>query len=186
MFHYLDLVFPIGTGILASVLIGIVLIKKVSIPAKIITVLTCLMFISTIPILYSIRHQMNGFDYKTEYGIKVTQGKINRCFPSVIRAWSDDLIDYWKPILPYERITKSLEDKHLVCLDSSKVPGWGVKWAYGLSFDNEAIITYHKDDKMIRKLFLHEFSHILQSSKDNAQCVSDNQHKLFKKYKFDF
>jgi len=85
MFHLVDLVAPIGVAVLAAVLCGIGIAKADKRAAKVVCGITAAVFLASVPTLYVMRAIARSCDYEVE-GLRVRQGKINRCERAQVAA----------------------------------------------------------------------------------------------------
>ncbi len=154
MFSWLDLIMPIGTGLIAGTLGVIGLIKGKTLPARLISLATGLAFIATIPMLYTVRASGTKPNYTTSHGIGVVQGKVNTCPKEKIEAWTDWAIGFWSKHYDPVKVRQSVRDKLLVCVDSPKLTTWG-RIVKGYSHGKFSVIGTLNTES----LFYHEISH---------------------------
>ena len=180
MFSYFDLITPIGTAILASVLCIYAVTKAKDTAAKVISLLTMLVFLLSVPAVYWIRYASLRSDYKTTRGLGVVQGKVNTCQKEVVQVWEDELVKFWTPFFP--KATESLKNKKLICKDEEKLSITGLERFFrGYSTGTTAVIGW-KDLAYAKSLFRHEVSHLILMEMDIAPDEAVHHQKM-KEYK---
>lgn len=195
MFHPMDIVAPIGLGVLASILCGTAFFKTQILPAKIACVLCAIAFTSTIPILYGMRYDAQKHDYKTIFGIKVRQGALNRCEKLLVDNAITWTVGFWKKHFNDNPcVVDAIVDDFIICKDLEKIEiqqydiekkEWFWQWVNGYSTWDAAVIGW-QSDKRTRSIIIHELSHpILRSCgimpKDPRMTVTKHHHNYFKK-----
>lgn len=165
MFSYFDLVFPIGTATLASFFCMWAAIKadaaKDPKAARYISIATMIVFLLAVPGVYGMRYASSRCDWISARGMRVTQGKVNRCEQNTVQKWEDDLVNFWVKTLPPDQVSMALSGKHLVCKDEEKISlSTTERFFRGYSTDSTAVIGWI-DLTYTKSLYRHEVSHLI-------------------------
>jgi len=180
MFSYFDLITPIGTAILASVLCIYAVTKAKDTAAKAVSLATMLVFLLTVPAVYWIRYASLKADYKTTRGLGVIQGKLNTCQQEVVQVWEDELMTFWTPF--FAKASESLKNKKLICKDEEKLSISKFDMFFrGYSNGYTAVIGW-KDIAYAKSLFRHEVSHLILTEM-NIPYDEAVHHQKMKEYK---
>jgi hypothetical protein len=161
MFHWIDLIAPIGVAVVAVVLCGIAIWKSAKPDAKVLVcVITAVMFMASVPGLYVIRCAALSSDYTVE-GLRVRQGELNRCEREQVAADVVWVRDWWQADCPDKKaaVAAQLDDKLLVCVDSEKL-GTASRWMRGYTWGGVAVVGWNGKLSYVRSLIRHELSHM--------------------------
>lgn len=181
MFNAFDLVTPWGTAILALVLGIWGFVKGTTKPAKVISLLTSLVFLLPLPVIYGMRFASHRYDYETVAGMRVRQGEVNRCEADEVVQWEDWTRKFWLRHYPAYCIDTANRQALLVCKDTEITETAVGRFVRGWAWKHTAVITYKPDKpRYTESLFKHEFSHLIL-----FECAGsldgDTHHNLFKK-----
>ena len=161
MWNWFDLIFPWGIGLLAMVLGIWGAIKGKTMPAKVISVVTGLIFIAGVPVTYGMRMAGTSYDYETMRGLRVRAGKINTCPKAEIQKLETDLVAFWAPKYPGKDVGSLLKGKYLICKDEEKLSISQFEMFFrGYSTNTTAVIGW-KDSNYRNSLFRHEVTHLI-------------------------
>jgi len=159
MFSWFDIITPIGTAVLATVLCVLGIIKSDKLAPKLVSLITMMVFIAAVPLVYAVRYKSLKVDYTTTYGLGVIQGTLNKCEESVVQQWENELINFW--VAFYPNVGTALDGKKLLCLDEEKINlSVAERFVRGYSTSTVAVIGW-RDISYARSLFRHEVSHLI-------------------------
>lgn len=163
MFSFFDLVFPIGTAAIALFLCIWGILKTDKTVAKFICAITAAVFVLAIPAVYLMRYSSSKYDWGTFRGMRVVQGKLNKCEQSTVQSWENDLVGLWGKVMPLVTVVESLNKKYLICKDEERLSLEGVERFFrGYSTDAAAVIGW-RDLAYAKSLYRHEVSHLILS-----------------------
>lgn len=176
MFSPWDLIFPIGTSILAIVLCVLALRKAEKTVAKVITILTTLVFVAAIPVIYSWRYRAHKHDYKAVFDLRVRQGELNKCVKEDVDAWANWVVDFWSNHYDRQKLIDGVKGDLVVCLDEEKISAFGM-FVRGYATGSSIVVGYREGKPAYTEsLFKHELSHnAIPEPWDQA-----THHKIFK------
>jgi hypothetical protein len=185
MFHWIDLIAPIGISGLAVLLCiwGFRSAKKTE--AKAVCVLTAIAFCASIPALYMIRWNNRKADYTVE-NVRVRQGKVNRCEREQVAADVVWVKTWWQSRCPDKKaaVARKLDDILLICVDVEKI-GVAGRWVRGFMQANTIIVGWNGDPTYTQSLRRHELSHFAAVG-CGYPLDEQEHHALFKKLKLGY
>ena len=185
MFTWLDLIAPIGIGVVATVLCTWGALKAATSQAKIVCIITGSVFLSSIPIVYAIRYSGLIPDYRTTYGIQVKQGDKNRCVKEDIDKWSSWTVNFWsKQEACKDAEVDSLQGLLVVCRDEEKLSVLG-RYVRGYQQYNVIVVGYNGKLAYTESLYKHELSHYIVY-KCGVEWNEQVHHDLFKQVKLGY
>jgi len=179
MFHPIDLIAPIGICLLTVFLCVLGFIRTQKYQAKIVCVLTALVFVSSIPFFYFMRWNSRKADYVTEQGVRVRQGKKNKCEKKYVTEQVQWVINWWQERYLTKDVAKALDDKLLVCVDAIKMSVLD-RWVGGFAWGSMAVVGWDGNPEYTTSLIRHELSHFAAHACGH-QMDEEEHHKLFKK-----
>lgn len=183
VFSPLDLVMPIGTGLVAVALCAWGAFKAETVPAVVVCIITGTVFLASIPLWYLARSIKRRFDTKIE-GVFVTYGRWNRPSKFSIESWVKELVSHWtkarwtsngklKALTPLE-VREALEGSSVFFVDAEKLTIFG-RLARGYAWGRDCVIGYRKGDPAyVRSLFIHEASHVVLGH--NGESWDEKKH----------
>jgi hypothetical protein len=184
IFHPLDLIFPIGIGILISLLCIWGIITTTILSAKVVMTITTIIFIAGIPLWYIARGRAKKEDYTTEHGIKVILGEKNRPSKEEIELWTKDTISFWSNkgfsflgatlMIPESKMRIVLSSLWIIFVDQEQISFAG-KWVRGYVDGNTIVIT----NMYIESLVKHELSHPILEILLPPDAWGNNHHEIF-------
>lgn len=183
MFHPIDLIAPIGIGLLATFLCLWGYSKAKVAPAKVACLLCACAFLAASPALYLLRWQARKSDYTTQQGVRVRQGTKSQCLQPNVTAHVQWVIDWWQKHCPPKKddVVKALDDKLLVCADEEKLSAAG-RFMRGYSWGSVAVVGYNGDPSYTESLIKHELSHMAAPA-CGYPLDEEEHHELFKRLK---
>lgn len=181
MFHLMDLVFPIGIGLLAAILCTVAVIKAKETPAKVVSALTGLTFLASIPGLYAWRASLRTEDYITAYGTRVHIGGNPACTKTNVEAWSKWTVDFF---LPRKGSALVLKDKILICLKEEKLSALG-RFIRGGTDGDTIVIGWNGTPAYTESLFKHEVGHLFATQLGQPYDEA-KQHAWFKEIRYGY
>lgn len=156
-FTWMDIIMPIGTAVLATLLSVWAAFKAKQKSAKIVCAITAIVFILSVPGWYWVRAHGLLPDYTTSQKVSVVQGKKNKCLKQDVEEWTQWTFDFWIKHLPEYCIRHAFETSIGVCRDEPALTAIG-QWVRGYASGEVFYITWH-NNKISRGLWIHELSH---------------------------
>lgn len=186
MFSLMDLVAPIGISLLSAVLCIWGFVKAKEKPAKVVCVLTGLVFLGSNPALYLMRYASRKADYTTQQGVRVRQGEKNKCEKAYVTENVQWVLDWWSKHCPDKaaKVVASVDDRLLVCLDEEKLGAAG-RWMRGYTWGNATVVGWNGKQEYTTSLIRHELSHTAATG-CGYPLDEEAQHKLFKDLKLGY
>ena len=200
LFRLRDLAVPIGSGLLAAALCAWGTVEAVTLPAKVICVLTGVAFLGSILGWYLMRWSYIKYDFQTVQGLLVRRGKLNRPEKAVVEKWTDELVDFWGsselskvyPLTPRD-IKKTLDGVWVSFSDEAaffvRRSEGTMGFVYGYARASEIGVCHppmaasvnarETEEAAVRGLFRHELSHVIVE-KQAKISVEDEHHRIFR------
>lgn len=180
LFSWFDLVFPIGTALLAAVLGVWAAMKATDLPGKLVSIATAIVFCVPIPVLYTMRSNANAHDYVLpNYEIYVVQGEKNKCAPEDVKKWTEWVVSWWSDKYKTGDVLLSLKGKRLICVDEEKITAFQ-RFMRGFSWGRQIVIGYNGKPEYTESLFKHEAGHFVLYGAGKEPKVEADQHKKMK------
>lgn len=160
MFRWLDLIIPIGTGLLSFGLCAWGALSATELPGIIISWATGAVFLASIPVWYWVRSSGLRPDCTAAYGVEIKFGKENTPNLAAINSWLHALVAFWSDHYERSVIEESLRGKLVVFRDRERLTIFG-RYVRGYAFSSVAVIGYKPSLSYRASLFRHEVSHLV-------------------------
>ena len=200
LFRPLDLAIPLGSCLLAAVLCVLGAVKATTTPARIVCILTGVVFLAGLAGWYLIRWAATRHDFQTVHGIFVRRGKLNRPEKALIEKWTDALLEFWATteVAKVYRLTpvdtaRVISGVWAFFYDESRkevprsgvvkafVVGYAWPWAIGICHPQVPVggNAQKLDKSYVQSLFRHELSHVIIELQTGIRG-EEQQHSIFK------
>lgn len=184
LFRPLDLVTPIGTGVITTGLcIWGALVAKEG-PAILVCVITAIVFLLSIPVVYLIRASGLKIDYYTKHNLAVHLGQKNTPSSIEVEAWTEEAFQNLKIVCP-NLLKLDLSGETCVFKDEEKLTMLD-KFARGYRADGGFVVGYKSDLQLpsnrrayVKSLFQHEVTHVFM---DQLGIGFGLQHQKMQEY----
>jgi hypothetical protein len=182
IFQPMDLIAPIGITLVALTLCTWgSLSKSAKLPAKIICILTGLMFVGATGFFYNLRSQRTKIDYETHLGSSVSQGTKNQCLKDSLNSWEQEVLTFWLKQNLNEDCLRSMLSRMIVVCSDQPILTSANRFVYGYSNGSAIVLGVGINPKAqsqhVKSLYGHEAGHHLLTF--CSEMASENEQHNF-------
>jgi hypothetical protein len=178
LFRPFDLLFPIGSAVLALALGLWGLWAAPTAGGKAASAGMAVAFLAPLIGLYLWRAKLREHDF-VAWGVLVRLGKKHRPDRQAVAEWAQTVVTFWAAHYGEARVLASLDGVMLVYVDQLKLNVAGM-WAAGYNTGQTAVIGYAQGDwERSRSLTVHELSHSVLMGVE-PQMAWETHHDYFR------